>query len=148
MAEESSSISLSKGLPETILPLPAQEWIDELEDARTTPVDERREAISMVAGDHPKMLSAWADLAELSDDVVESYAYARVGYHRGLDALRGAGWRGTGFVRWREESNRGFLRCLEALRSAAGQIGELDEEERCRLFLYQLDPDWARSMRR
>jgi hypothetical protein len=80
-------------------------------------------------------------LAEISDDDVESYAYARVGYHRGLDALRAAGWRGSGYVRWRHEPNRGFLRALEALRASAGAIGEAEEEERCALFLYQLDPE-------
>jgi hypothetical protein len=79
----------------------------------------------------------------MSEDNVRSYAYARVGYHRGLDALRAAGWRGSGYVRWRHETNRGFLRSLEALRRAAEAIGETDEEERCALFLHQLDPDWA-----
>ncbi|MST35358.1 DUF3151 family protein, partial [Acidimicrobiaceae bacterium USS-CC1] len=77
-------------------------------------------------------------------DPVASYAYARVGYHRGLDALRANGWRGNGYVRWRHPSNRGFLRSLEALRAAAGRIGEDAEETRCRLFLLQLDPDWER----
>jgi hypothetical protein len=86
------------------------------------------------------MLAAWAALAELADAPVESYAYARVGYHRGLDALRASGWRGSGYVRWREESNRGFLRSLELLAAAAAEIGERDEQERCELFLRQLDP--------
>ncbi len=98
----------------------------------------------MVAGRYPRQLEAWASLAELADDVVESYAYARVGYHRGLDALRAAGWRGSGYVRWRHETNRGFLRSLEALRRAAGAIGESEEEERCALFLHQLDPGQGR----
>ena len=75
---------------------------------------------------------------------VTAYAYARTGYHRGLDALRAAGWRGSGYVRWRNPSNRGFLRCVEALRRRAGEIGEEDEEQRCALFLRQLDPDWDR----
>ena len=94
----------------------------------------------------PRCLQAWADLAELADDPVERYAYARVGYHRGLDALRAAGWRGSGYVRWRHESNRGFLRSLDALRqAAAAAIGETDEEQRCELFLRQLDPEWGSS---
>jgi hypothetical protein len=88
-------------------------------------------------------LPAWADLAELAGDPIERYAYARVGYHRGLDALRAAGWRGSGYVRWQHESNRGFLRSLDALRQAAGVIGETDEEQRCALFLRQLDPEWG-----
>ncbi len=74
---------------------------------------------------------------------MEAYAYARVGYHRGLDALRGAGWRGTGYVRWRHPTNRGFLRALEQLRARAAALGEMDEEERCSQFLHQLDPDWG-----
>ena len=65
-----------------------------------------------------------------------------MGYHRGLDALRAAGWRGSGYVRWRHESNRGFLRSLHSLKLAAGSIGESDEEQRCDLFLRQLDPEW------
>ena len=75
-------------------------------------------------------------------DPVERYAYARVGYHRGLDTLRATGWRGSGYVRWRHESNRGFLRALEGLRAAAAEIGEVDEEERCAHFLRQCDPQW------
>ena len=60
----------------------------------------------------------------------------------GLDALRAAGWRGSGYVRWRHEPNRGFLRSLHMLQLAAGAIGEVDEEQRCDLFLRQLDPEW------
>jgi hypothetical protein len=73
---------------------------------------------------------------------VERYACFRVGYHRGLDTLRASGWRGSGYVRWRHESNRGFLRALEGLRASAGEIGESDEEERCAHFLHQCDPAW------
>jgi hypothetical protein len=68
-----------------------------------------------------------------------------VGYHRGLDALRGAGWRGSGYVRWRHETNRGFLRSLDALRQAANDIGETEEATRCELFLRQLDSEWKRG---
>ncbi|MGH2473643.1 MAG: DUF3151 family protein, partial [Candidatus Limnocylindrales bacterium] len=66
----------------------------------------------------------------------------RVGYHRGLDRLRGSGWRGSGYVRWRHPQNRGFLRALDGLRASAEAIGEADEAERCAVFLRQLDPDW------
>ena len=103
---------------------------------------ERRAAVAAVAAQDPHCLQAWADLAELTSDPIEAYAYARVGYHRGLDTLRASGWRGSGYVRWRHETNRGFLRSLDALRRAAGTIGEVDEEERCELFLRQLDPEW------
>jgi hypothetical protein len=46
-------------------------------------------------------------------------------------------------VRWRHESNRGFLRSLHALELAAAAIGETEEEQRCSLFLRQLDPEWS-----
>ena len=86
----------------------------------------------------PTSSLAWADLADQAwadGQVVESYAFARVGYHRGLDALRRSGWKGHGPVPWEHEPNRGFLRCLGALSRAAGAIGEADEETRCAVFL-------------
>src|SRR5207244_13061000 len=66
-----------------------------------------------VAARYPTSSAAWAALAEAALAAgrnVEAYAYARTGYHRGLDALRKAGWRGTGPVPWSHEPNRGFLR--------------------------------------
>lgn len=88
---------------------------------------------------HPESPIAWATLAENAlkdgkDDVV-AYAFARVGYHRSLDLLRRNGWKGHGLVPWSHEPNRGFLRALDALRQAAGRIGETAEEERCAEFL-------------
>jgi hypothetical protein len=71
---------------------------------------------------------------------VASYAYARVGYHRGLDLLRSSGWRPDREVHWAYGSNRGFLRSLYALMRAAAAIGEGVEARRCREFLVQLDP--------
>ncbi|QNN54191.1 DUF3151 domain-containing protein [Nocardioides mesophilus] len=89
---------------------------------------------------HPESPQAWATLAEaaLADDAtddVTAYAYARVGYHRSLDQLRRNGWKGHGPVPWEHEPNRGFLRALAALATAAGRIGETPEEQRCRDFL-------------
>jgi hypothetical protein len=140
---DDSEVTLSRGLAETVLPAPPDEWRESLDKALDLPAVDRQAAVVDVARRHPRFLDAWASLAEMSEDNVRSYAYARVGYHRGLDALRAAGWRGSGYVRWRHETNRGFLRSLEALRRAAEAIGETDEEERCALFLHQLDPDWA-----
>ena len=91
-----------------------------------------------VAADHPTSSLAWAVLADLAfaeGRTVDSYAFARVGYHRGLDALRRNGWKGHGPVPWEHEPNRGFLRCLHALARAATTIGEDDEATRCTLFL-------------
>ncbi len=91
-----------------------------------------------VAAAHPACLAAWAALADLAmarGELVTSYAYARTGYHRGLDQLRRAGWRGHGPIPWEHEPNQGFLRSLHALGRAAGAIGEDDEAQRCQVFL-------------
>jgi hypothetical protein len=128
-------VNLSSGLPETVLPPQPSEALAALDAAVGD-----RDAVSAVAARWPTFLDAWARLSELARDDVEAYADARVGYHRGLDALRAAGWRGSGYVRWREPSNQGFLRALDQLRRSAAAIGETAEEERCALFLQQLDP--------
>ena len=86
-------------------------------------------------------MTAWAALAGLGRDEIERYAAFRVGYHRGLDALRANGWRGSGYVRWADETNRGFLRCLRGLQQMAAAIGERDEADRIALFMQQLDPN-------
>jgi hypothetical protein len=146
MANE-SHVPLTTGLPETVLPPPSPDAAAALAAAVATGVADRKAAVSAVAAAYPRFLTPWAELAELAaaeGHDVESYAYARVGYHRGLDTLRGAGWRGSGYVRWRHETNRGFLRALESLRRAAEAIGETDEEERCGIFLAQLDPELAK----
>ena len=137
-----SSVNFTAGTPETILDPPEPALASELARAEDQPVERRREAFAQVAATWPRSLDAWASLAEDARDPIERYAYARVGYHRGLDALRAAGWRGSGYVRWARPDNRGFLRCLDALRLAAAEIGEIEEENRCAIFLRQLDPEW------
>jgi len=110
-------------------------------DAGTDPVD--------VAAEYPASSAAWAALAERAleqGSVVEAYAYARTGYHRGLDHLRRAGWKGQGPVPWSHEPNRGFLRALHALARAAQLIREEDEAHRCRTFLTDSDPEAARVL--
>jgi Protein of unknown function (DUF3151) len=117
----------------------------------------REAAAALAAGDaaevaarYPAFSAAWATLAERALDggeVVAGYAYARTGYHRGLDQLRRAGWRGQGPVPWSHEPNRGFLRSLAALGRAAAEIGEDDEAVRCRDFLDDCDPAAAESLR-
>jgi hypothetical protein len=97
-----------------------------------------------VAARFPECLAAWASLGETalaSEHDVEAYAYFRVGYHRGLDRIRKAGWRGSGRVPWSGEGNRGFLRSLRGLGAAAAAIGEDAEAERCRAFLAQIAPN-------
>ncbi len=135
-----SPVNLTTGIGETVLPDPPPGVTAAI--AAALEAADRRAALTAVAADHPDSLEAWGHLSEVVDGAVESYAYARVGYHRGLDALRKAGWRGSGYVRWEHVSNRGFLRSLEGLRRAADEIGETAEAERCALFLRQCDPGW------
>jgi hypothetical protein len=97
-----------------------------------------------VAADLPTSSAAWAALAEAAlagRRTVEGYAYARTGYHRGLDALRRAGWKGQGPVPWSHEPNRGFLRAVHALGQAAASIGEDGEATRCAQLLADSDPE-------
>jgi hypothetical protein len=99
-----------------------------------------------VAAAHPTVSAAWAALAEDALEhgrTIEGYAYARTGYHRGLDALRRNGWKGFGPVPWSHEPNRGFLRCVTVLAAAAEAIGEHGEHERCIQLLRDCDPTLA-----
>lgn len=123
----------SAGPVETRLPL------DEDVVARFEAGDEGQD----LARRFPASSFAWAQLADdawAAGSEVESYAYARVGYHRGLDALRRAGWKGAGRIPYSHEGNRGFLRCLVALERAAAAIGETDEVQRIGDFLSESDP--------
>jgi len=121
------------GIPETLLP-------EEVEvNARLAAGDE---AVDIAAA-FPASSTGWALLANeahAEGRFVESYAYSRVGYHRGLDALRKSGWRGQGPVPWRHVPNRGFLRSLYALQRAAAAIGETEEVDRIGRFLNDSDP--------
>jgi hypothetical protein len=135
------------GPPETVLPDPEPALIERIEDAGSSLAE-----LSAIVADHPESLLAWAALGEAVEGagsdietVVRAYAAFRVGYHRGLDSLRKNGWRGSGYVRWRHESNRGFLRCLSGLARMAAAIGEDAEHERCEEFLRMLDPAWPPS---
>ncbi len=138
-----SPVTLSGGLGETVLPEPPESASTALADAVGSG-SAARDAISQVVAGHPAYLEAWAELGDRARDEIEAYACYRVGYHRGLDALRANGWRGSGYVRWNRPSNRAFLRCLEGLRSRAEAIGEQDEVDRLATFLRQLEPDWDR----
>jgi len=133
-------INLSSGLPTTVLPAPDPVVAERLDAALALTGEERRTAVADVVASAPRFLDAWAALGDLGRDTIDRYAAYRVGYHRGLDALRANGWRGSGYVRWSEPTNRGFLRCMRGLGDMAAAIGEVDESERCRTFLLQLDP--------
>jgi hypothetical protein len=134
-------ITLSPGgLPSTVLPPADPEAEARLAAALDADEADRKQAVSEVVAAYPRYLAAWATLGDVSDHVIARYAAYRVGYHRGLDALRASGWRGSGYVRWSEPTNRGFLRALQGLQEMAAAIGEQDEAERCAQFLTQLDP--------
>jgi len=126
------------GPPPTLLPVDPAVALLQSEDA------------SAVAAAHPTSSAAWAALADGAFErgsVVESYAYARTGYHRGLDALRRAGWKGYGPVPWAHAPNQGFLRALNALGRAADTIGESAEADRIAQFLQDSDPAAAQALR-
>ena len=128
------------GPPRTVLPAEADSITQALRHALDAPPEDRRPLVADVVVANPRSLNAWAALGSLGRDEIERYAAFRVGYHRGLDALRANGWRGSGYVRWADETNRGFLRCLRGLQQMAATIGERDEAERIAVFLHQLDP--------
>lgn len=141
----SSNISLSNaGPPETRLPDEPVE-VQHLVSQISAALDSGDKPLVASLADRvvraaPRSSLAWWSCALAADTDVARYAAYRVGYHRGLDALRANGWKGSGFVRWSHLPNRGFLRCLHGLQRMAAVLGESDEEERCRLFLLQLDP--------
>jgi hypothetical protein len=104
-----------------------------------------------VAARWPASSAAWAALADAALDRGENvagYAFARTGYHRGLDALRRAGWKGYGPVPWSHQPNRGVLASIAALARAADALGEADEARRCRELLDECDPEAAADRRR
>ncbi|GIJ27935.1 hypothetical protein Vqi01_30970 [Micromonospora qiuiae] len=127
--------------------LPANEEADA--DLAAAEQDGHDEAFASVAARFPTHSAAWAALAARAlteSQFVPAYAYARTGYHRGLDQLRRNGWKGHGPVPWSHEPNRGFLRCLYVLSRAADEIGEADEAARCAQFLRDCDPAAADAL--
>ena len=102
-----------------------------------------------IATTYPTDSTAWADLAAAAleqGQTITAYAYARTGYHRGLDALRGNGWKGWGRVLWSHEPNRGVLRCFSYLAQAAELIGETAEVERLNQLIDDSDPEARRHL--
>ena len=113
------------GPPDHALPPTDPVWQSELDAARAVPQDQRRLKVSAVVVSHPTYLEGWAELGDAGATVIDCYMAYRVGYHRGLDALRASGWRGSGYVRWSRPSNRGFLRCLLGVAKTSRMIGEI-----------------------
>ena len=139
MSDQPINMSRS-GPPETILPPIDVAIRHALAQAAQESPNDRRSTLAALAARYPTCLQAWAALGRASTPGIEAYMPFRIGYHRGLDQLRGSGWRGSGFVRWQHESNRGFLECLEGLAVNSRIIGEEAEAVRCEQFLIQLDP--------
>jgi len=138
----SSSVNVSgTGPPNVVLPSVDSVLQAELDAALNSTERDRRDAVARVVAQNPRYLAAWAALGDVARDSVESYMAYRVGYHRGLDALRANGWKGSGYVRWSAPTNHGFLRCLDGLARTAAAIGEADEATRCSQFLLQCDPN-------
>jgi hypothetical protein len=132
-----------------LLPEPPATLLPPNESAATALAEAKPGREAEVAARFPSSSAAWAVLARQAldaDDAVTAYAYARTGYHRGLDQLRRAGWRGSGTVPWAHEPNQGFLRCLHLLALAADAIGEADEAARCAQFLRDCDPSAADAL--
>jgi hypothetical protein len=140
MSDERPINLYTSGPPTTVLPAPDPEAGEALRQALAVDEPRRRAAVAEVVAKWPRYVDAWARLGDLGRDTIERYAAYRVGYHRGLDALRANGWKGSGYVRWAAETNRGFLRALRGLGQMAAEIGENDEAERISVFILQLDP--------
>jgi hypothetical protein len=128
---------------ETLLPTVSETLRESYQAALTLDRPARKVAVGELVAANPTFIEGWAALSTLGNEPIERYAYARVGYHRGLDALRGNGWGGSGLVRWAKPQNRPFLTCLVRLREASRGIGDVAEVERIDAFLRDLDPDWT-----
>src|SRR5215208_4921733 len=132
--------------PSVLLPPDVEQAVAALDEAlrigdEDTP--ERYDALTAVARSWPAFVGGWAELARTARALgrdVEAYAFARTGYHRALDRLRGNGWRGTGWVLWAHEPNRSALLAFHELLRAAESIGETPEAERMRTLLLDSDP--------
>jgi len=140
------------GLPETILPAEDSEILGGIEEALSSGSPSETNdpfIISQVINKllklveaYPDSIAIWTQLGVLSPERMKGYAFFRLAYHRGLDALRKNGWRGSGFVRWEHPSNQSFLRALHGLQMLSKEIGDDEEAARCHHFLFQLEPRW------
>jgi len=124
------------GIPPTRLP---DDFVDVEVSAQLAEDRDPRD----LAGLHPDSPMVWAVLAQDSiaeGDDVAAYAFARTGYHRGLDALRKSGWRGQGPIPASHAPNRGFLRALAMLGETSRRLGDEAEADRVQAFLREADP--------
>lgn len=146
---EHPEVRLPHELASSVPVAEAAEAAAEDADAAGAATPQSREALEAVVSDNLKDSGAWAALAEVllaEGQAVQAYACARTGYHRGLDALRGNGWRGTGPVPWDHVPNQGVLRAIGALVQTARALGEDDEVVRCLNLLHDCDPAAAPAL--
>ena len=103
-----------------------------------------------IARVNPSDIHCWVALSiaiiettklEKVDQAVMAYAYARIGYHRGLDILRTNGWFGSGFIRSSVINNRGFLAALALVAITSKNLSYHEESSRCMEFLELIDPN-------
>jgi hypothetical protein len=133
-------IPVFSGLPPVLLPAESGDGVQDVERARRTGSDR---ALKGVVARWPGLILGWValgNLAYLDERDVEAFAYFRTAYHRGLDRLRGNGWRGMGYVPWSHEPNRAILSAFRGLMLASAALGDLDEAIRCQKLLLDSDP--------
>jgi len=130
-------------LMKNLLGEPDPTYLDGEFDSKARELLAQGKDVHEVAAAYPHVSYPWALLAQkalASGHSIAAYAYARTGYHRGLDTLRRAGWKGHGAVPADHQPNQGFLMCLVLLGKAAAEIGEEDEALRCEKFAKDCDP--------
>jgi hypothetical protein len=131
----------------TLLAAYPDEMVQALEQARVACEADRTagfQKLREVAARWPAFVDAWALLAVAALDasqMLEGYGFSRSGYLRGLDRLRGGGWRGAGPVPWSHAPNQGVIRAVYALMRASAALGEEAEAVRCRQLLLDMDPN-------
>lgn len=103
-----------------------------------------RAEVAGVVADHPASPLAWAELADLADSegrAIDALAYAVVAVDLARERLRASGWRDGEHVPWSTESNRAYLRALDAERRAAARLGLQDRADRAASDLEAADAE-------
>ena len=140
--DRSSREPLQLRPPETVIDPEPAEAIAALAEAESAadPIA----AIGSVCTQWPTFLAAWASLGDAVAEPALKYAAYRTGYHRGLDKLRASGGVAAGMSAGNTRPTGAFF-ALAGLQATAAAIGESAEDERCAIFLRQLDPEWPPS---
>ena len=134
------------GPPETVLePEPRRRARRARGRARRSPTSERRDAVAAVCARWPRFLDAWAQLGALGArrrrGATRTSASAITAASTGCGSPVGAG---SGYVRWKHETNRGFLRALDGpAQRRPRRSARPTKPQRCAEFLHQLAPGWV-----